>query len=316
MPSDNFPFAVGRVRVLESSLLDAGKLARLRELPFGEAVKQLSDWGYAAEYPVKTDPDGMIAFRRAEVRALIADLTPKPQLTDLFYLDIDATNVKLLMKNRLLGGENYDDVALAQGVFDPELLRGCVNAGDYEPLGAVLDRELRAVDAQMKKRVDPRLLSAGVDNAFFSHILAALAKEKNAFCLRYFTGKIDFANLLSVLRARELGWDETDFRPMIIPGGQIPQERLLAAVSGDEEEMGKQLFTGDSADAIRKAVSLYKGGSLEQARDLIEASQLALAEKERYDAFGIGPIAYFLLASEAECRALRVLFAKKRTGAE
>ena len=119
-----------------------------------------------------------------------------------------------------------------------------------------------------------------------------------------------------MLRARELGWDETDFKPMVIPGGQISADRLLAAVSGDEEELGKYLFAGDSADEIRKAVSLYKSGSLEQARDLIEASQLALAEKERYDAFGIGPIAYFLLASEAECRALRVLFAKKRTGAE
>ncbi len=316
MPSDNYPYAVGRIRVLESSLLDEGKRARLRELPFAEAVRQLSDWGYAADYPVRTDPDGMIAFRRAEVRALIADLTPRPRLTDLFYLDIDATNIKLLMKNHLLGGENYDDVELAQGVFDPELLRDCVQSGRYEPLGPALDEALRAVDAEMKKRVDPRILSAGVDNAFFAHIHAVLAQEKNAFCTRYFTGKIDFQNLLGVLRARELGWDETDFRPMVIPGGQISADRLLAAVSGDEEELGKYLFVGECADEIRKAVSLYKSGSLEQARDLIEASQLALAEKERYDAFGIGPIAYFLLASEAECRALRVLFAKKRTGAE
>ena len=316
MPSDNYPYAVGRVRVVEGALLDAGKLARLRELPFGEAVKQLGDWGYAADYPVKSDPDGMIAFRRAEVRALIAELTPKPQLTDLFYLEVDATNVKLLMKNHLLGGENYDDVELAHGVFDPGLLRDCVQSGRYEPLGETLGEKLRAVDAEMKKRVDPRILSAGVDNAFFAHIQTVLAKESNAFCTRYFTDKIDIVNLLSVLRARELGWDETEFRPMIIPGGRVAGDRLLAAVSGDEESLSKNLFSGETSDTVRRAVELYKSGSLEQARDLIETAQLALAEAERYDSFGIGPIAYFLLASEAECRALRVLFAKKRTGAK
>lgn len=312
MPTDNFPYAVGRVRILENSLLGSARIQRLTELPYAEALRQLSDWGFAADYPVRTDPDGMIDFRRGEVRAEIAEITPKPQLTDLFYLDIDATNVKLLMKNKLLGGENGDEVQLAAGLFAPDVLRAAVDSGDYAALGPVLDKGLRAVGDEMKKRVDPRILSAGVDNAFFAHIQAVLAKEHNRFCTLYFTSKIDFINVLGVLRARELGWDETDYAPMIVPGGQIPAENLRGAVGADGESFGRLLFAGDNAEAIRQAVSLYRSGSLEEARGVIHASLLSLARGEHYDSFGIGPIAYYLLANEDECRALRVMFAKKR----
>lgn len=312
MPSDNYPYAVGRVRLLENALLDRGKLARLRELGYDEALRQLNDWGYAADYPIKNDPDALIAFRRAEVRAQVAEITPDPALTDLFYLDMDATNLKLLLKSRLLGGKAEADEALSAGVFPLDTLRQAVENADYSALGEPLCGALGSLEAELKLHVDPRLLSASVDKAIFSHIAAVLKKRRNAFCSNYFTNKIDYTNVLSVLRARALGWDETDLAPMLAPGGRLDEPTLLAALSAAEEQLPALLASGFNAEGLRRALELYRSGSFEAARDQIDESLLALALEGRYDSFGIGPIAWFILASESECRTLRVLFAKKR----
>ncbi|MEG2233986.1 MAG: V-type ATPase subunit [Oscillospiraceae bacterium] len=313
MPSDNYPYAVGRVKLIENSLLDRSKLLRLRELNYFEALKQLVDWGYAADNPVKTDPDALIDFRRAEVRSIVYDITPNPGLTDLFYLDMDATNIKLLLKSRLLGGEELADEALSKGVFDVSLLRAMVAEKSYSELGEPLCSAMSQLEETLTHHVEPRLLSAAVDNAFFSYIQSSLRKNKNEFCKRYFTSKIDFTNVLSVLRARELHWDKSDFEPMIVCGGDIDRNALLDAVIADEDKLPAILGVGENGDSIKKALGLYMGGSLEEARDMINESLLSLARDERFDSFGIGPIAYFMLASEHEFRTLRVLFAKKRS---
>ena len=49
MPSDNYPYAVGRIKIIEGSLLGESKLARLNELSYAEALKQLNDWGFSAD---------------------------------------------------------------------------------------------------------------------------------------------------------------------------------------------------------------------------------------------------------------------------
>ncbi len=314
MPSDNYPYAVGRVRLLENALLDPTKLARLRELDYTDALRQLNDWGYAADYPVKSDPDALIAFRRGEVRAQVAEITPDPSLTDLFYLDADATNLKLLLKSRLLGGLDDADDAMLAGVFPLGVLQQAVDTRDYTALGDTLCAKLTALEDALTRHVDPRALSAAVDNAIFAHVAAVLHKNKNEFCTRYFTTKIDFINVVSVLRARALGWDETDLYPMLVPGGEVTEGALRAAVSADETQLDSLLASGRGGAHVRNALELYRTGLFAEARDRIDATLLAFAADERYDPFGIGPIAYYILASESECRALRVLFAKKRAG--
>ncbi len=314
MPSDTYPFAVGRIRVIESSLLDRSKLARLAELPYEGALKLLCEWGYAADYPIKTDADALIAFRRTEVRGIIEDVTPDKALTDLFYLDMDATNIKLLIKSRLLGNEDFSSDELTPGLFPIETLRECVSKKDYEPLGEELAQSLKKAEDVLKRERNPRLLSAAVDNAFYSYIMSVLKTHKNEFCTRYFTAKTDFTNILSVLRARALHWDSIELAPMIVPGGTLSGETLCDALECESEKLPSLLAKGDNADAESRALSLYSGGSAEAARASLDEYLLNMAREEKFDPFGIGPIAYFLLASESECKALRVLFAKKRVG--
>ncbi|MEG2083044.1 MAG: V-type ATPase subunit, partial [Oscillospiraceae bacterium] len=120
--------------------------------------------------------------------------------------------------------------------------------------------------------------------------------------------------------SRALHWDKSEFEPMIVPGGTISRETLLYSVECEQENLAPTLapsWNGEEVeerdtDQVRAAIDLCHSGSLEDARAALAAKLDDMAERRRFDSFGIGPIVCFLLAGENECRALRVLFAKKR----
>ncbi len=312
MPTDNYPYAVGRIRILENGLLGDAKLARLAELPYDGARKQLLDWGFAAEYPVKDDVDGLVDFRRREIRDTIYELTPQPALTDLFYLEYDATNLKLLLKERLLGGGDTAASDLTAGIFDPALLSECVGSRDYAPLGEPLCSLLCGVEARMALASDPRVLSAMVDDAVFRYIFSALEKNKNEFCARYFSRKADFTNIISLLRARALRFDENAFSEMLVSGGALDKAALVGCLDLDAERLAERLANEDNEKAVKPALALYAAQGVGAAALALQGALLDVGMLERFDPFGIGPLAAFLLRGEYECRALRRLFAEKR----
>ncbi|MEA5051252.1 MAG: V-type ATPase subunit [Oscillospiraceae bacterium] len=312
MPTDNYPYAVGRIRVLESGLLGDAKLARLAELPYDAARRQLLDWGFAAEYPVKEDADGLIDYRRREIRDVIRELTPQPELTDLFYLEYDAINLKLLLKQRLLGGGDVVATELTPGVFDPALLDGAVDAKDYAALGEPLCSRMNDVEARMALSPDPRVLSAMVDDAVFAYIFAALDKHKNAFCEDYFRRKADYTNILSLLRARALRMSEADFEQMLVGGGAIGKDALAGCLGAETELLAARLGGGENGEAVKPALAAYAAGGARAASDALQKALLDAGTAQRDDPFGIGALAAFLLRGEYECRALRRMFAEKR----
>ena len=293
MPSDNYPYAVGRIRIIENSLLGEAKLARLRELEYWDAAKQLADWGFAGDYPLKTDVDGMIAFERAAVRNTITDVTPQPELSDLFYVEFDAANLKLALKCRLLGTDIPDDQS-EQGIFSPQLLRECALHCDWSALPAPLPEKLEPVAALMEKRAAQQMCAA-VDSAFYAYVLAQLCALDNKLCLRYFTAKIDFTNILSALRARALKWTPQQLRSLLLEGGELEFDRLCASLSLAGEALPKALSFGEYADRIALAVSAGTGSDISAASAAFSALLLAIIDEERYEPFSIGPIASYLL---------------------
>ncbi|MEG0832512.1 MAG: V-type ATPase subunit [Oscillospiraceae bacterium] len=319
MPSDSFPYANGRVRIIENSLLGDAKLSRLEELSYDEAARQLADYGFAPDFPVKTDIDAMIDSERASLRGRIYDLTPDAELTNLFLLDRDAINVKFLIKARLQSGMDFSDIALEKGFFEVEVLRGCVEDKDYSPLGENLSQRMDEIENSLENGEEIRVVSAMVDRAFYAQIMETLKKKKNEFCTLYFTSKIDYLNLMSLMRARRLGWDTRKLTQMLVDGGKIDHALLIEAMDKNDDEIARFIrhASGDEdishfGKGIARAFEAFAQNDFESAFSAFSDALLEMARDERYDPFSIGPVAHYLIASEREFIRLRIIFAKKR----
>lgn len=298
MPSASYPYAVGRIRVIEQSLLSEDKLKRLCETPRADFLRELNDLGFAAECPVRADVDSLVEWREKQVRDILEDVTPDSALTELFFLDTDATNLKLLIKARITG-EQCEEY-LQQGVFDIELLKKCVDAREYSALGEPLGSLVEQADFAP---FEPAVLSAAIDCAVYTEIFARLKRNKNKFCSGYFTIKADCTNTTSALRGKKLGYTDERLARELVPGGKIPHRLLIKLLS---EPAGEALSGCDAAKEILSAVE--SPNPEERVAGLLKE----YGQQSAYDSFGIGPIVNFVVSALGECRTIRVAYARAK----
>ena len=314
MPSDSYPYAVGRIRGLERSFFSPQDFTRMAEQPFQAAVKQLSDSGYGQEAEDKSDPDELVAAEMKALRHTIDELAPEKPLTDPFWLEQDAVNLKLLLKARLLE-EDIPKEDFAFGLFDLGLLQQAVAQKDYSALPSPLASSLAELEVSIEKQavMDPFFISTAVDRAIYRQIFSI---GKKSFVHKFFSAKVDFTNILSFLRARSLNWSREKFEMSLLDCGELPLKQLLDvyALAPDEAELA--LSRGSAHEtAIRKtlAATLGESGNISAASDIFSNALLELASGDRFDSFGIGPIVYYLYRKIDEGKRLRILFAKKRS---
>ena len=278
----SYPFAVGRVKAREASLLDRAQWSRLLEGDEAQALQALREYGYGAG-AVGDGIDAMISAELGETAAFLAEITPDPELTAQLLLPSDAHNLKVLLKARLVG-EDPKPMLTDGGSIPTEVLRACAEYEDFSPLGAAMERELAGVFEEQ----NPRLVSAAVDRAVFARAQGFFARKKCPVLERYFAVWTRYLNLLSTQRALRLGWTEAETAAMLVPviggGEDLPTPRA--------------------------------GGRLRETERNMRRALLSVLREERGDSFGVAPLASYLMDKQNEARNLRILFAAKRSGQE
>lgn len=321
MPSDSYPYAVGRIRRLELSLLEQADFNRISEQPPETAVKSLADTGYGQNAQNKDDADALVTAEFELLRTVINELTPKKELTDLFFLTQDAINIKLLLKARLLG-DTIENDEFAFGLFNVEILKKAVNEKKYSDLPGLLAEGMLELEKIILEKgqledADPFMIGAMVDRIVYKFIFNQIKSSKNALVSRYFKAKVDFTNILSMLRVRLLKWKKERFSLVFIDGGEVSAKTLLGMYDLADDAI-VNAAEGEYKDVIRRGINacFTETGSIQihAAAMIFDDALLDIAAAERHDSFGIGPVVYYLLRKIDEGRRIRVLFTHIRSG--
>lgn len=310
MSGTDFLFANGRIKALEGKLLDRAKWNQLYDADATEAQNILADSGYGADATNPQDVEDLIDTELTAARELINEITPDPILTDLFLLETDGHNIKTLLKGKIQGVD-VDETLTGGGSIPVEELKRAVESERYGLLPIDFEEALKKLD----RETDPRIVSAVVDNAVYTHIKRVLKKHKDPLLAEYFTAKIDFTNLLTIIRSNVLGWEISKVRPLLLDGGEFSQSMLLDAVGLPPESLVKQLATGKHSLLIKSVLESYLSHkSVTEVEQRLDEAAYNVIHEARNDAFGIGPMANYLMQKLTEAKALRVMFTAKRAG--
>ena len=143
MQQPSCAYACARISALENGLLDRRAVKRMADGSLEDAMRVLLDARYG-NLPDATasDCERMIENVRAEAAREIRAISPNPELTDLFLLETDVHNLKLLIKARLL--EQAEVPLLLGGLYEPEQLKAAVAEQEYGLLPAALADALEA----------------------------------------------------------------------------------------------------------------------------------------------------------------------------
>ena len=322
MPQSSLEFAIGSISVLSTHLLTQAQLRRIIEAPtVKEAQAALLETGYAEGVPEALIQDGeidkIIREQMQLSRKRIMELTPDRELLGLFLLPVDTHNLKTLLKARLLGVD-AGEFLREGGAFSLELLKDAVSTKYYDDLPEIYKNTMDKIEADLVRGTDPLQFSTQIDGAMFKEA-AKILKEKHeqGFISDYFSLWADFLNAQSLVRARLMKWDVDKLRLVLVEAGAIELKTFSENMETPAEQLAPKLNTGKNGSAVAQAISEYiQTNDLSVINNRMNTALINILRKEKSNYESLGPVVGYLMARDAEAKALRAIFGAKQGGFE
>lgn len=314
MRENDFAFAVGRVRVLETRLLDSGKFERMLEARDAEEVLRiLGETEYAQAFAAiknQNDYEAVLDYERHRVFELVRTLlAPERKIADLYFLRFDLHNLKVLLKAEMTA-TNPEGLA-GEGVFGPQRLQAMIGGTDSERVPDYLAQWLER-GRQAMASGDPQAVDLALDGAFYRFAAETARKEKWGVLERYWIGLIDLTNAVSMARCRRMATGAGFLKTVLLDGGIIPAQEFLVFYDQNAENFAHflelhgygRLFAGK--DALTSPAA-FENAASNYLRQLI-------ADAGQSFVIGPEPVFAYLLAKENEIRKIRIIIVGKLNG--
>ena len=311
MSHNEYIYAVGRIRSMETRLLDTGKIDRMAEAPdAAEALKVLGETEYAAhlaDVGSANDYEQILTAERRRVYQELREMLPKPDLINLFALQFDYHNLKVLLKAHHLK-EKRDELLEAElGTIPPEELVVAVTAGDFSQLPPRMAEAAEKVMAQF----DPQLVDLWLDQAIYEDLAAEAKRFHSPFIENYFAYLRDLTNIKTFLRVKRLQRSPQFLATALLPPGELDLVELLS-LEAPLEELVERLSETRYAEVVSEGVLNYQQTeTLTRYEKLADDFMLNFIKEAKHYIMGPEPVAAYLLAKENELKMIRIIMVGK-----
>ena len=312
MPQPSYAYACARLSALNKRLIEPQTIQRMLDGSASDAMRALSDVRYGnLSDATEADIERMIEREMSDAMLEVRELSPNPDVTDLFLLRADVQNLKVLLKARLL---NQTDVSFTPGgLFDRETLTAMVKERQYDALPKELRDALDALEKRLEIRVEPRDISIALDCAYLAHALKQSAKHP--VFSQYFRAQADFDNVLTFLRLRAMGASIETLDEVILPEGGVRYEDLYNAYEFSFDSLNRILGRSVCPNALLSGLNaMQRAGSIAEVEKARDNYLVSLLSEHKYENESIYPIIGYYLAKEREGRAVRLIVTGKRNG--
>lgn len=294
MSEREYAYAVGRIRALETRLLNGIFFERLLGTSsLAEAMQIMAETDYdvtvgAKDYERSIEDELLAAYH------LVEKLAPEAKELEVFQFRWDLHNLKLLSMDDTQGRPSR------LGRIPWEQLVEMVKRDD----GSALPEEI--AEAMFRTTEDKKI--PALDQAYYRYGWRVLG-QKDGLLQAYWTARLDLTNLRIFTRLRLAGGTVGDVDRLLVCPGIIPITDWRELFELPWESVVAMLTLRGYSDIVNQGVSgLTNLPLLEQAVDDALMERMASA---RHMALGIEPVVAYLLAKEMEALNLRLVFAGK-----
>lgn len=317
MPGNNtkYAYAVGRIRVLETRLLDKVKLDRMVEAPsVQDSLKVLGETDYSGSVAAMAsahDYETMLRDEISRVFGLIRKLSPEPELTDVLSLQFDIHNLKILFKAHYLG-ESNTAYLLPAGTIPPEKLQAMVKEENFRDLPEELQKAAGSVMEDFFATRDPQIIDLYLDRAHFDIMISTARRSRSDFLEGFFVRQIDLLNVRTFFRVKRMGRGREFLKKALLPHGRITAELFLSLLDEPVYQLAERLAMTEYADIISEGVREWQSeGTLTRFEKLSDDFVSIYLRRNKYTPFGLEPLIAYLFAKETEIKNIRMVMVGK-----
>ena len=301
----DYAYSVSRIHAVERSLLDSGKIMQIAEAKTAaDALRMIYDAGYKAE------EDYEISFEQAldEAYSLVYSMAPEPEIFDVFLIENDYYNLKVLLKAEFIG-KNLDYLLSGRSRTLKDKLKEAVRerrGGDISDIFAnAIDEALES----FAKNKNAQLVDMIIDRACFEEMSKFAALSGNKFLMGLISMKIDLINIKTMIRLRRMEKDYAFAKRAMLEGGSIPADTLAMGVGEAKDTLLQRFSSGKYAQLIADAVSGEKDmAGFETACGDMLVEYMKSAKRV---IFGAEPLIAYIFAKDNEIKQLRIIMVGK-----
>lgn len=314
-------YASSRIRVAEKRLLTPQQLQQLfAAQDYQEALRLFRETPYGVSLsraPEELSYDEALRMETRRLSRELAEAAPGSPLLGLFTLEDEFHNLKILLKQQVLG-KDFSQLLVEVPGQNLLYLRKLVEQPERNPRESLQEKALSEALKELDQTADLQRGEFVLDRALFAAELELARQLDSPLIENWVRTRIDLQNLGTALRLRLSGGSEERFSLAFIPGGELAKVTLLPLVSelGDEELGGESFtrrlpFREPLLSAVVSALAKRDPARLEKARD--EATLRAAREALKVT-YGPEVLFGYALSRQMEILNLRILLVSLQSG--
>lgn len=318
-----YAYTTGRVRALELYLLKEADFIRIRQSGKIEEVLQVLNKIFPYSESMK-DIQKEEEFERGLDRELkrtyeeVRFFCPEPELIDLFWLDNDFYNLKVLLKThfqeRVFSKNSFflRPYLSEAGTLDLTLLEESIAKEDFSELIPEIRDVLREIFSLMDNSHSPRFIDDFLDRQFFQRLVLEMKKYPDPFLARLIQLQIDSFNIKAFFRLKTFLRETASPEEVFAEGGIISKQQLLGMISEPLETLEEELRNTDYGEAVRLALEEQKKeNSLFSLHKFFDQYILEHTYCGFYITLGREPLVNYIFLRKQEIKYLRAILCSK-----
>lgn len=308
--SEQYIYAVARVRSREASLLGRTDLERLMSCPDEkECLRVLRDKGWGSGDSANS-PEELLAAEEEKTWNFLWELTKDTAPFSPLLLPIDGNNIKAAIKCAATETEPRG-VFLPGGQWEPEEVLRMARERDFSRLSPALAQAAEKASQALLQTGDSQLCDVLIDQACLEEILRQGRESGLPVLERYGEWTVATANIQTAARACKAQKNRQFLELALAPCQSLDVNALAEAAQRGMEKLLEYLNTTPYAEGA--ALLQRSASAFEKWRD---DRAMALIQGEKGEYFTAGPLFAYAVARRREIDTVRILLSGKRNGLE
>lgn len=306
MADNEYVYAVARIRTKELSLLTSQSIEQLMACKtYDDCLHFLADkgWDYADGSAEK-----MLTAESEKTWELIGGMVDGMSVFDVFLYANDFHNLKAAVK-QVCTQSNAPDIYIKHGTVKPELIIEAVKAHDFARLPEKMRSAGKEAFDTLLHTHDGQFCDVIIDKAALEAIYSSGMDSDNEVIKKYAELTVASADIKIAVRAAKTGKNIEFLNRALADCGTLDLKRLARASVGGIDSIIDYLevtpYSG-AADSIKESLSAFERWCDNQIIEYIRP--------QKYNPFGIAPLAAYILARDNEIKTVRIILSGKLNG--
>jgi V/A-type H+-transporting ATPase subunit C len=243
---------------------------------------------------------------------MLYKISKNKDLIDILSLKYDFHNLKTAVKAKFLGIDAVGVYSDAGAISVAEIKK---YLAEPKRTGDLPDFIYDAADAVLKAfedHSDPQEIDILLDKKLFEQMLVLCDEIQNDFITEYVRLSIDFYNIKTLLRVKNMQKGTRFLGECLVPGGKADKSYFLENYDKSPDTLAQVFYYKYFGDTVKQGMESYaKTGNFSDLEKLFDNYLIEYVKKSKYIPYGPEVLFAYIVSKENEIRQIRILMTAK-----